>query len=50
VLASAVAVFISIFLGISVNFYVAAVCYALVLVCTISLTRSFRRAGIATNR
>ena len=40
VLSSAFAVFISIFLGISANFYLAAVCYALVLVCVIGLLRT----------
>ena len=40
VLSSAFAVFISIFLGISVNFYLAAGCYALVLVCVLSLLRT----------
>ena len=37
VLSSAFAVFISIFLGISVNFYLAAICYALVLICVLGL-------------
>jgi hypothetical protein len=45
VLSSAVAVFISVFLGISVNFYVAAACYALVLVSVVSLRASLRRAS-----
>jgi MFS family permease len=49
VLASAVAVFISIFLGISVNFYVAAVCYALVLVCVASLAASSKVAVRASS-
>ena len=40
VLSSAVAVFISIFLGISVNFFVAAACYALVFVCVVGLRAS----------
>ena len=40
VLSSAVAVFISIFLGISVNFFVAAGCYALVFICVVGLRAS----------
>jgi hypothetical protein len=40
VLSSAFAIFISIFLGVSVNFYLAASCYALVLVCILSLLRT----------
>jgi len=39
VLASALAVFVSIFLGISTNFYLAAGCYALVAACNASLAR-----------
>jgi spermidine synthase len=48
VLSSAVAVFISIFLGISINFYLSAICYALVLVCVLSLLSSRKHisAGI----
>jgi predicted membrane-bound spermidine synthase len=42
VLSSAFAVFISIFLGISVNFSIAAVCYALVLICVLGLLRARR--------
>ena len=39
VLASAMAVFVSIFLGVSTNFYLAAGCYALVAACNASLAR-----------
>jgi hypothetical protein len=39
VLASAMAVFVSIFLGISANFYLAAGCYALLVACNASLAR-----------
>lgn len=38
-LCSALAVFFSIFLGISTSLYIAAGCYALVTLCTASLTR-----------
>jgi hypothetical protein len=48
VLSSAFAVFISIFLGISVNFYLAAICYALVLVCIHSLLRTGKRTAAAS--
>ncbi len=43
VLASAMAVLISIFLGISVNFYIAAGCYSLVLLCVLVLHRQTTR-------
>jgi hypothetical protein len=48
VLSSAFAVFISIFLGISVNFYLAAICYVLVLLCVLSLLRARVSARAAT--
>ncbi len=46
VLSSAVAVFISIFFGISVNFYISAVCYFLVSLCVLSLVRKAQRLAI----
>jgi hypothetical protein len=45
VLSSAIAVFISIFLGISVNFYLASICYALVLLCVLSLLQTGKLAA-----
>jgi hypothetical protein len=49
VLSSAFAVFISIFLGISFNFYLAMICYALVLVCVLSLLRTKKFAPVVVN-
>jgi hypothetical protein len=42
VLCSAIAVFISIYFGISKNFYIAAICYALVLIPLLRTEREFR--------
>jgi len=44
VLCSAVAIFISIYFGISVNFYIAAACYALLVFCLLDLMRKRKPA------
>jgi hypothetical protein len=49
VLSSAVAVFVSIFLGISTNFYLSAACYGLAFVCVIAITKrlSMKKIGLS---